>query len=79
VPDLTRIEIAFLFGLIVLNGLFAMSENALISPRKSSLQKFSDASDGAAMAAITLGNDPIKFLATVHGNHHYRDSEWHRL
>ncbi|MGV7242055.1 hemolysin family protein [Caballeronia sp. M23-90] len=58
-------EIAFLFGLVILNGLFAMSEIALISSRKSRLQKLSDAGDGAARAAITLGNDPNKFLSTV--------------
>ena len=64
-PDLTRIErieIAFLFGLIILNGLFAMSENALISSRKLSLQKLSDAGDGAAMAAITLATTPLNSL-----------------
>jgi putative hemolysin len=58
-------EIALLFGLIVLNGLFAMSEIALVTSRKLRLQKLADAGDGASKVALELGNDPNKFLSTV--------------
>jgi putative hemolysin len=58
-------EIAILLGLIVLNGLFAMSEIALVTARKARLQKLADAGDAAANAAIQLGDDPNRFLSTV--------------
>ncbi|RJG00928.1 hemolysin family protein [Noviherbaspirillum sedimenti] len=58
-------EIALLFGLIILNGIFAMSEIALMTARKIRLQKLADAGDGAALAALQLGEDPNKFLSTV--------------
>ncbi len=58
-------EIALLFGLIILNGMFAMSEIALVTARKIRLQKLADAGDGAARSALQLGEDPNKFLSTV--------------
>lgn len=58
-------EIAILFGLILLNGAFAMSEIALIAARKVRLQKLAEDGDGAAAAAIKLGEDPNRFLSTV--------------
>jgi putative hemolysin len=58
-------EIAILFGLIILNGVFAMSEIALVTARKARLQKLAEAGDTAAEAAIKLGEDPNRFLSTV--------------
>ena len=58
-------EIAILLGLIVLNGLFAMSEIALVTARKSKLQKLADEGDTSAAAALTLAENPTKFLSTV--------------
>lgn len=58
-------EIAILLGLILLNGVFAMSEIALMTSRKMRLQKLADAGDGSARAALQLGGDPNKFLSTV--------------
>ncbi len=58
-------EIAILFALILLNGLFAMSEIALVTARKARLQKQMDAGDSAAAAAIKLGEDPTRFLSTI--------------
>lgn len=58
-------EIALLFALIVLNGLFAMSEIALVTARKARLQKLIDEGDRAAIAAIKLGEDPTRFLSTI--------------
>lgn len=58
-------EIAILFGLIILNGIFAMSEIALVTARKARLQKLAEAGDSAAAAAIELGEDPNRFLSTV--------------
>lgn len=58
-------EIAILFSLILLNGVFAMSEIALVTARKARLQKLIDEGDNAAIAAIKLGEDPTRFLSTI--------------
>ncbi len=58
-------EIAILFALIVLNGLFAMSEIGLVTARKARLQRLVDDGDSAAAAAMKLGEDPTRFLSTI--------------
>ncbi len=58
-------EIALLFALILINGLFAMSEIALVTARKARLQKLIDEGDKAAAAAVKLGEDPTRFLSTI--------------
>jgi putative hemolysin len=58
-------EIAILFALILLNGLFAMSEIALVTARKARLQKMIDEGDSSAAAAVKLGEDPTRFLSTI--------------
>ncbi|HEX4764453.1 MAG TPA: hemolysin family protein [Usitatibacter sp.] len=58
-------EILFLFTLIFLNGLFAMSEIAIVTSRKARLQKYIDAGDAGAIAAAKVGEDPTHFLSTV--------------
>jgi putative hemolysin len=58
-------EIALLFALILLNGLFAMSEIGLVTARRARLQKLIDDGDSAAAAAVKLGEDPTRFLSTI--------------
>ena len=58
-------EIAILFALILLNGVFAMSELALVSARKTRLQKLIDEGDSGAIAAAKLGEDPTRFMSTI--------------
>lgn len=58
-------EIALLFALIVLNGLFAMSEIGLVTARRARLQRLVDEGDTAAAAAMKLGEDPTRFLSTI--------------
>jgi putative hemolysin len=58
-------EIAILFALILVNGMFAMSEIALVTARKTRLQKLIDEGDHGALAAIKLGEDPTRFLSTI--------------
>ncbi|SDD51003.1 putative hemolysin [Cupriavidus sp. YR651] len=58
-------EIAILLALILLNGLFAMSEIALVTARKARLQRLIDDGDRGAMEAVKLGEDPTRFLSTV--------------
>lgn len=58
-------DLIIIIGLILLNGVFSMSEVALISARKTRLA--SDAKKGSrgAMAALKLAEDPDRFLSTV--------------
>ena len=58
-------ELAILFALIFLNGLFAMSEIALVASRKARLQRMIDEGDRGAAAAAQLGADPTRFLSTI--------------
>ena len=58
-------EVAILFALILLNGLFAMSEIALVTARKARLQKHVDEGDRGAIEAVAMGQDPTRFLSTV--------------
>jgi putative hemolysin len=58
-------EIPILIALIILNGVFAMSEIALVTARKARLQKLIDEGDTAAAAALQLGENPTRFLSTV--------------
>ena len=59
-PDLIIIG-----GLIVLNGVFAMSELAIVSARTARLQAAAGDGSGAARTAMNLAADPGKFLSTV--------------
>ncbi|HLS57868.1 MAG TPA: hemolysin family protein [Zeimonas sp.] len=58
-------EIAILLALIVLNGLLAMAEIALVTARKARLQKLVDDGDRSAAVALALGADPNRFLSTI--------------
>ena len=58
-------EIFALVLLIVLNGLFAMSEIALVTARKARLMKLSADGDSSAALALKVSEDPTRFLSTV--------------
>lgn len=58
-------EIAVLAALILLNGLFAMSEIALVTARRARLQKLVEEGNASAAAAVKLGEDPTRFLSTI--------------
>jgi putative hemolysin len=59
-------EILILFFLLILlNGMFAMSEMALITAKRSRLMKLADDGDKAAAVALKLGHEPTRFLSTV--------------
>ena len=58
-------EILIIFFLIVLNGVFSMSEIALISARKNRLESAAKKGNTSAKAALDLANSPNKFLSTV--------------
>jgi putative hemolysin len=58
-------EVALLIFLILLNGVFAMSEMALTASRKARLQVMVEAGEHGAQTAIELHEKPTKFLSTV--------------
>ena|SRR6218665_158085 len=58
-------EILIIFFLIILNGVFSMSEIALISARKNRLENAAKKGNASAIAALDLANSPNKFLSTV--------------
>jgi putative hemolysin len=58
-------EIAIIIALILLNGIFSMSEIAVVSARKSSLNNEAKRGNKAAQAAVNLANHPDRFLSTV--------------
>ena len=58
-------EVALLIFLIVLNGIFAMSEMALTASRKARLQVMVAAQEPGAVAAMELHENPTRFLSTV--------------
>src|SRR5215218_4238154 len=59
------VQIAIIVVLTLLNGLFAMSETALISSSKARLRQRADAGDRKARYALQLANSPNRFLSTV--------------
>jgi putative hemolysin len=59
------VEIGLLLLLIVLNGVFAMSEMAIASSRKTRLQQWAADGNAGAAAALKLAEQPNQFLATV--------------
>ncbi|MBS1583375.1 MAG: DUF21 domain-containing protein, partial [Bacteroidetes bacterium] len=58
-------EILFLLLLFLLNGLFSMSEIALVSSRKARLEGEAARGDMRAQAALALINAPNRLLSTV--------------
>jgi len=59
------IEILILLTLIIVNGIFAMSEIALVSARETRLSQLADAGSRGARAALELMESPGRFLATI--------------
>ena len=58
-------EVLLLTALILLNGLFAMSEIALVTARRGKLGRLVDEGDQSAAVAMRLGEDPTRFLSTI--------------
>src|SRR6266496_6396999 len=58
-------DIVILLCLIFLNGLFVMSEIALVSARKPRLENLAEKGDRKARAALDLSNNPEIFLSVA--------------
>jgi putative hemolysin len=58
-------DVVIIAGLILLNGLFSMSELAIVSARPARLRLLADRGNVGAQTALALAADPGKFLSTV--------------
>jgi putative hemolysin len=64
-PPFPWIDVAVILALVVLNGVFAMSELAIVSARRPRLQAMIKLRKSGAAAALKLQEDPGKFLSAV--------------
>jgi putative hemolysin len=58
-------DLAILAGLILINGVFSMSELAIVSARTAKLRMAAEKGSRGAKTALALAGDPGKFLSTV--------------
>ncbi len=63
--DNPLLEIVIIFLFLLLNGVFAMSEMALVTSRKVRLQQMAEAGSARARVALNLANKPNDFLSMV--------------
>jgi len=64
-PAFPWLDVAVVLALVALNGLFAMSELAIVSARRPRLQAMAKAGRRGALKALELGAEPGRFLSTV--------------
>lgn len=58
-------DIIIILGLILVNGVFAMSEIAVVSSKRIRLQKLSENGSRGAKAALELADSPTRFFSTI--------------
>ncbi len=58
-------DLLIIAGLILLNGIFAMSELAIVSAKPTTLRAKAEKGSGGAETALSLAANPGKFLSTV--------------
>lgn len=58
-------DLLILLVLILINGVFAMSELAIVSARRARLQQMVDEGSTGAEVAMRLAEEPTRFLSTV--------------
>ena len=58
-------ELLLVFLLIILNGIFAMSEMSLVSAKRSRLQQLADKGSVGALKAMALQENPAYFFSAV--------------
>jgi putative hemolysin len=58
-------QIIFIIFLTIANGVFSMSEIAIVSARKARLQQWVNEGDAKASVALDLANSPNRLLSTV--------------
>ena len=58
-------DLLLVFALILVNGLFAMSEIAVVSSRRARLFQLAEAGSSGARAAMALAAEPTRFLSSI--------------
>jgi len=58
-------ELLIILILVLINGIFAMSEMSLVAARKFKLESAKKKGNTGAKAALELSENPTKFLSTV--------------
>lgn len=58
-------EILIVVGLVLVNGIFAMSEMSVVSARRTRLQQWARQGNAKAGAALALHSSPNMFLSTI--------------
>ncbi len=59
------LALAIVLLLVLLNGVFSMSELAVVSARRARLQGFADRGDRGAKLALAMAEHPTRFLSAV--------------
>ena len=59
------LALAVVFLLVLLNGVFSMSELAVVSARRARLQTYADRGDKGAKLALAMAEHPTRFLSAV--------------
>ena len=60
------VEIVVIFLLLAANGVFAMTEIAMVSARKARLRQLAGRGNPRARVALELAESPNRFLAFAH-------------
>ena len=63
--EIILLEVLLILSLLVVNGIFSMSELAVVSARRIRLQKQAEKGHRGAQAALELAENPNSFLSTV--------------
>jgi putative hemolysin len=63
--DSVALQLLFILGLLLANGVFAMAEIAVVSSRRARLQQLAEAGNAGAARALALVRAPNRFLSTV--------------
>ncbi|HZW04432.1 MAG TPA: hemolysin family protein [Anaerolineaceae bacterium] len=63
--DSVLLEVLLIFLMLVINGLFAMTEIAMVSVRKARMQQEAEDGDPAAKRVLTMLETPNRFLSTI--------------
>lgn len=59
------LEVTVIILLVLANGLFALTEMAIVSSRKPRLEKMANEGSAGAKAALELADDPTQLLSTI--------------
>jgi putative hemolysin len=59
------IDLGIVLALVLMNGLFAMSEIAMVSAKKAPLTQLAESGAVGAKQALALAAEPTRFLSSI--------------